>query len=271
MLRLLPRPDTLALFRYYPRGYWFNPNESAASQWAERYRRLVVRDHVGFVSQVYRSAGGSGALLDVGCGGGLLPGMLRERGVPAVGIDFSSEACSLAWRRHRVPAVTGDLASFPFGMGLFRVITMFHVLEHLPDPGAYLAAAHKLLGPDGRLVVQVPNAGSWQFRVLGKRWNGLDIPRHLNDFRAEDLRLILERNGFAVVREKHFSWRDNPAGLATSLAPALDPMARRLRGVPTGWIHLGVYFGLVVAAIPFALAESVFKRGSTIMLEARKR
>jgi len=40
---------------------------------------------------------------------------------------------------------------------------MYHVLEHLYDPVAYLDAAHSLLAPDGRLIVQVPNVASWQF------------------------------------------------------------------------------------------------------------
>ena len=59
----------------------------------------------------------------------------------------------------------------------------------------------------------------------------MDAPRHLTDFRARDLEALLAAAGFQVVRRKYFSLRDNPAGLATSLAPSLDPMARRVRGV----------------------------------------
>ncbi len=108
---------------------------------------------------------------------------------------------------------------------------MFHVLEHLYEPHAYMEAAHELLRPDGRLVIQVPNAASWQFLLLGENWSGLDVPRHLLTFRASDLEVLLDRCGFEAVRYKYFSLRDNPAGLATSLAPWLDPMARRVRGV----------------------------------------
>ena len=108
---------------------------------------------------------------------------------------------------------------------------MFHVMEHLYDPRAYLRAAHGLLAPDGRLVVQVPNAASWQARLLGRAWNGADIPRHLTNFRGRDLEKMIESAGFEVLRRKYFSLRDNPAGLASSLAPSLDPMARRVRRV----------------------------------------
>ena len=126
---------------------------------------------------------------------------------------------------------------------------MFHVLEHLYDPRAYLIIARQLLAPDGRLVVQVPNAASWQFRLLGDAWNGVDVPRHIFDFRAGDVEKLLESCGFEVVRRKYFSLRDNPAGLASSLAPSLDPMARRVRGnVESGPLRIAkdlLYLALV--------------------------
>ena len=136
-----------------------------------------------------------------------------------------------------------------------------------------LEAARKLLQPGGRLIVQVPNAACWQFLLFGQDWNGLDIPRHLMDFKEEDLVKVLEYTGFEVVRRKHFSLRDNPAGLATTLALGLDPMSRRIRRVPeTPTVKLMrdiAYFSLVLAAIPFTLLEAACRAGSTIMLEAR--
>jgi len=228
LLRLDPQPPPEELGDYYPNNYWFAPDQSAASRMEEAYRRLVLRDHVQFVSQALRSSTARGPLLDIGCGGGLFLGM-----------------------------------------------TMFHVMEHLYDPRAYLRAARELLAPDGRLVVQVPNAASWQARVLGPAWNGADVPRHLYDFRDRDLVKILEAAGFEVLRRKYFSLRDNPAGLASSLAPSLDPMARRVRRVSeSGRARLAkdlAYFALVVASLPFAAAEAAFNAGSTVMIEARPR
>ncbi len=271
LARLSPRPEPAQLDRFYPGNYWFDPAEDTASRWAERYRRLVLQDHVNFVVEAHRNASGSGPVLDVGCGGGLLPGMLRERGLPAMGLDSSQQACKIAWRRHHVPALQADLTNAPFPSESFSLITLFHVLEHLPDPGAYLDAARELLTPHGHLVVQVPNMDCWQFRLLGQRWNGLDIPRHLTDFRGADVGFFLEKHGFEVVRRKHFSLRDNPAGLATSLAPSLDPMARRIKGKPASLFHNAAYLALTAAALPFALLEAACGHGSSIMLEARKR
>ncbi len=275
LARLDPQPAGEELRRYYPQNYWFAPDESAASRLEEAYRRTVLRDHVRFVAQALGGVRARGRLLDVGCGGGLFLGMMRERGYAVVGLDFSHEAAAMAWKRQQAPAVCGDLANAPLRAGSFAAITMFHVLEHVPDPRAYLEAARELLAPDGRLVVQVPNAASWQFRLLGRRWNGVDVPRHLFDFRDRDVEKLLEACGMAVVRRKYFSLRDNPAGLASSVAPALDPMARRVRRVAeSARARLAkdlAYLALAAAALPFTLAEAGFRAGSTVMMEARKR
>lgn len=274
LLRLDPQPPAEELRLYYPRNYWFFPAEHPVSRLEEGYRRLVLRDHVRFVERALRRASAPGPVLDVGCGGGLLLSMLQERGFQVVGLDISPEAAGVAWKRQQVPAVCGTLDNAPFGPRSFRAITMFHVLEHLPDPRQFLLAAHRLLRDGGRLVVQVPNAASWQFRVLGRAWNGVDVPRHLFDFRDCDLEKLVASCGFAVVRRKYFSLRDNPAGLASSLAPVLDPMARRVRGIPeSGAVRLLkdlIYLALVFASLPFTLAEAGCHAGSTVMIDARK-
>ncbi len=274
-MRMSPRPEPSRLRRYYPPNYWHVPEQDAASQWEERYRRFVLRDHLAFVEKAIRDSGAEGLLLDVGCGGGLFLRMMRDRGYRGIGLDFSLAAAGVAWERNRVPAVCATLSGAPFAEGGCAAITMFHVLEHLYDPATYLKAAHRLLHTDGRLIVQVPNAACWQFLLLGGNWSGLDVPRHLLDFRARDLEILLDRCGFEVVRTKHFSWRDNPTGLATSLAPWLDPMARQVRGVAeTSRQKLGkdlLYFGLTLASIPFTLFEAACRAGATVMMEARKK
>jgi len=274
LIRLDPQPTPDELRQYYPENYWFAPDRSVVARLEEMYRRTVLRGHVRFVARALRGSPARGPLLDVGCGGGLFLAMMRQRGFRVVGLDNSREAAAVAWRYHQVPAVVADLERAPFCPGTFAGIAMSHVLEHLPDPCLYLSAAHRLLAPEGRLVIFVPNAASLQFALLGKRWNGLDVPRHLYDYRDRDVQRILENMGFAVVRRSYFSLRDNPAGLATSLAPGLDPMARRVRKAPEGSAaRLAkdlAHFALVAAALPFTLAEAALGAGSTVMMEARR-
>ncbi|HLG96343.1 MAG TPA: class I SAM-dependent methyltransferase [Bryobacteraceae bacterium] len=275
LIRLDPCPSPDELRGYYPDEYWFAPSQDAASQLEEAYRRFVLRDHFRFVWEAVQHASGSGLLLDVGCGGGLLLRLLQERGVRVAGLETSQAAASAAWRHNGVRVICGDLDRAPFARGSCSVLTLFHVVEHLSDPVSYLTAARELLANTGRLIVQVPNASCWQFRLLGANWNGIDVPRHLVDYRERDLERLLDGCGFTVVRRKHFSLRDNPAGFASSIAPYLDPMARRVRKTrETAGAKLAkdlMYFALVVAALPFTVAEAACGAGSTIMVEARKK
>jgi SAM-dependent methyltransferase len=275
LMRLEPQPEPAELSRYYPRSYWYAPGEHAAERLEEAYRRLVLRDHVRFVERAIEDAGESGPVVDVGCGGGLFLRMLAERGRQVIGVDLSPEAARVAWAVNGVPTVAGRFVDTPLPPESCAVITMFHLLEHLYDPAGYLDAAHRALKPGGRLVVQVPNASSWQFLLFGNRWNGVDVPRHLFHFRRTDVEILLRDCGFEPVRWKYFSLRDNPAGLATTIAPSLDPMARRVRGVAETprarlWKDM-LYAALVGACIPFTLVEAACRAGSTVMVEARKK
>jgi SAM-dependent methyltransferase len=290
LIRLHPQPDPAKLPSYYPQDYWFTPSDATADRLEQLYRRLVLGDHVRFAHRAIVESKASGTVLDVGCGGGLFLRLLADRFKseksgrgrgdaaapgPFVGLDFSLDAANAAWKHSGVPVTCGTLTSAPLAAGSCAAVTMFHVLEHLYDPPNYIEAAHKLLKADGRLIVQVPNAACWQFLLFGERWNGVDVPRHLIDFKASDLDKLLDACGFEVIRHKYFSLRDNPAGLATTLAVHLDPMSRRLRHVEESnrmrLIKDLVYAGLMVASIPFTVLEAACRAGSTIMIEARKK
>lgn len=274
LIRLYPRPAPAEMRRYYPESYWYVSEETAADRLEEAYRRFVLNDHLEFVRRALRDSKETGLVLDVGCGGGLFLRMLRERGARVVGLDVSVRAAAAAWKRHGLPVACGTLEYAPLAPESCAAVTLFHVLEHLWDPQVHLESAHALLRPAGRLIVQVPNAACWQFLLFGENWSGIDIPRHLVNYRARDLETLLTSCGFQIVRRKYFSLRDNPAGLATTLAPWLDPMARRVRGVketPTRRLLKDLlYFALVFAAVPPTLLGAACQAGSTIMVEARK-
>jgi len=276
LIRLHPQPRPGELRDYYPPAYWFVPGTTVADRLEQWFRRLVLRDHLRFVERALNESEAPGMVLDVGCGDGLFLEMLAERGRPNIaGLDFSLDAATAAWTRAGVPVVCGTLSRAPFAPGSCAAVTMFHVLQHLYQPAGYLDAARQLLAPEGRLIVQVPNVACWQFLLLGEHWNGIDVPRHLIDFRLADLEALLDNCGFEVLRRKHFSQRDNPAGMASSLAPRLDPMARRLlHAAETTGARLwkdAIFLALAAASLPFTWLEAACRAGSTVMVEARKK
>jgi SAM-dependent methyltransferase len=272
LMRIDPRPADAEMHKYYPDRYW--AYGTTRHGFTGLYRRFVLRDHRRFIDKTIRALEIPKArILDLGCGAGDLLAALRKRGHSAIGMDIAHSALRSAAELN-VPGVLGSYRQPPYRDGSFDLVMMFHVLEHIPDPDAAIKGARQMLRPNGRLLIQVPNADCMQFNILGKFWMGLDCPRHLYDYRRQDLENLLARNGFAVLRRKYFSWRDNAPCLATSLAPWLDPMARRVRRPKRNRLLrlIGdfLYFGLTMACWPFAIFESIFRRGATIMVDAEK-
>ena len=269
LIRLDPMPSAVEIASFYPEDYWWEPDASASGWLAEIYRQFVLLDHVHFVTH---DIDRDGLILDVGCGGGSLVHALRGRALKAFGLDVVAGATRSAHARYDVSAVQGLVHEAPFPPGIFSTITLCHVLEHVPDPIALLEDVGRMLRPGGKLFVQVPNAACWQFLLLGSRWSGVDAPRHLFHFRSSDLEQLLDATGFDVQRRKFFSLRDNPAGLAASIAPGLDPAIRHVRGQKesTGKRLLKdlTFFLLTVAATPFTLLEAAGAAGSTVMVES---
>ncbi len=281
--RLLFQPETpellASLESFYPSGYWWK-EEGGLGRWERRYREWVVRhDHVGWLKSVFQSPQGT-RLLDIGCGGGGFVKMAREVGFDAFGLERSPEAAALAEQAAPGHIFTGTEEALAERSEVFDALTLFHVLEHVPEPFRYLKRLRKLLRPSGMIFVQVPNRESLQARLFGARWYGLDCPRHLYNFSMFSVLHLLGRAGYRILSVQHYSLRDNAAAFVSSLFPRLDPMSRRVRqrargggasrnglSVTAGQILGGaVYFPLVLLAQPFALLEAKLGRGGTIKI-----
>ncbi len=179
----------------------------------------------------------------------------------------------MAKKQYDLDVRQGDMTSNAWKGHRFDFITMFHVIEHLTDPlkAFGFAAAH--LKPGGNLIIQVPNIDSIQARLFGATWHGLDVPRHIINFTGTGLRRLLKDAGFDGEVVSRFSLRDNPAAIASSLFPKLDPIGRRGRKLKSGALSGAAaeltYFALTLAALPFALLESMLGRSGTLWLQAR--
>jgi SAM-dependent methyltransferase len=278
-----PIPEITRLASFYPEEYWWTDAGGGKStitrlfQRLERsYREFVASDHVRFVERCARDrASARRQLLDIGFGSGTFLELAARSGFAVHGMDVSATAVRLVRERSGLDVRQGDIGSDSWPGLRFDFVTMFHVLEHLTDPARGIGYAASLLKPDGSLIVQVPNIASLQARVFGLRWYGFDVPRHVINFSPQALGLLLDRAGLRIERVARFSLRDDPAALASSLVPALDPMRRKQR-------HAGkralveaaaevVYFALVLGALgPAALAGAV-GRGATIWVQAQKK
>ena len=195
MIRLHPQPTSLELQRVLSNRILVSSETDTVDRMEQWYRRFVLRDHLHFVERALRESEAKGHCADAGCGGGLFLQMLAERGATSdvvAGLDFSMDAAHAAWWRAGVPAVCATLRR----RRSRRQLRRGHDVPRPGTPlrsGSYLRAAHELLAPEGRLIIQVPNAACWQFLLLGERWTGIDVPRHLIDFRASDFDRLLDK------------------------------------------------------------------------------
>ena len=272
-----PLPGDAEISGFYPTQYWWKASSGVLKALEGIYRKVALRDHVAFISHATR--GSDPQLLDVGCGSGTLLGLLKQRGFQVRGFDSSVEAASIAKAESDIDVVVGSrLQDAGFADASFDVVTLFHVMEHVTDPRNVLSEVHRILRPSGRLVLQVPNIESWQFRLFGVRWYGLDVPRHVINYSNTAMRRLLEQSGFKISRTRHFNLRDNAPALASSLFPSLDPVSRGVRQrrrsltepALLAWLKHALYLSVVVAAQPFAIAESLAGKGATVMIEAEK-
>jgi SAM-dependent methyltransferase len=183
-----------------------------------------------------------GAVVDYGCGNGSFLTFAAEV-LPDVrwfGYEVGAKRTVKTILDGRVTFIEGTLDDLLALLPPCRLLSMNHVIEHLPDPSLALSALSQKLLPGGVLVGQTPASGSWEQRLFGTRWSGYHAPRHTVVFSRRGLRECLTRLGFRHIRiDPAF----NPAGLAVSLASvAASAPARGIsrQGLPwLGWLGAG--------------------------------
>jgi 2-polyprenyl-3-methyl-5-hydroxy-6-metoxy-1,4-benzoquinol methylase len=166
----LDKPPT-DLWRYYQPEYYAIPS-------LERLQKVADKDR-NKIDTVLRFATG-GRLLEVGPAFGVFAWQAKQAGFVVDVIEMNSRCCEYLHGTLGVNVTQSD--NPPVAMEALpqhEVIAIWHVLEHLPDPVAFLRAAAANLKPGGVLVIAMPNPDAWQFKVMGRRWPHLDAPRHL--------------------------------------------------------------------------------------------
>lgn len=159
-------------------------------------------------------------VLDVGCGGGFLSNPLAEAGHETVGLDLSRGALAVA-RRHdgtgRVRYLAADALRLPFPDSSFDAVCAMDFLEHIPDPGVFLAEAARVLKPGGRFFFHTFNRNpvSHLVAIKGVEWTVRNTPRHMHVIemfiKPRELAALCAGRGLAVrelrgVRPRVLCW-----------------------------------------------------------------
>jgi len=258
-----PVPEDLK--RFYGPAYHGQRHGSTAGFCARRRMRILA--------QLFGKTG-AGRLLDVGCGDGTFLLAAQARGWKVAGTEMNPELA-----RANGLTVHSSFDQLPAD-ARFDCITFWHVLEHLIDPRAAIAAATERLSPSGRLVVAVPNSEGWQASLFGKHWLHLDVPRHVTHFTERGLLHVLTAAGFKSERRWHQELEYDLMGWAQSALNAATPapnvffhwLAGKPRSASRSLEAANIVAGtvLTVLAVPLVLVSTALKRGGTIIVAAKR-
>ncbi|MBI4232826.1 MAG: class I SAM-dependent methyltransferase [Chloroflexi bacterium] len=212
---------------------------------AEVHRQRTERETFARrIAAIEARLGGRGRLLDVGCGLGEFLAVARGHGWEGEGIEPSEFAAQSARERHRLNVHTGTLDSVPLRAGSYDVVTLYDVIEHIPEPRPFLSRVFQLLRAGGLLHLVTPNIDSPSARLLGKRWYHLKPREHLHYFSRETVARLLTEATFQTLAVR-------PTLDVVTVAYVLD----RLRAYNThlfGWL-LGLSLRLGGAGFQFSL------------------
>ncbi|OHA08644.1 MAG: hypothetical protein A3A44_02555 [Candidatus Sungbacteria bacterium RIFCSPLOWO2_01_FULL_60_25] len=157
-----------------------------------------------------------GTLLDVGAATGFFLKIARERGWRVAGLEVSSYAVSEA-RRSGLGVVEGTLESSPWQGPTFDAITLFDVIEHVPDPRRTLARAFAILRPGGAVAINTPDTGSFWGRAFGRHWHAYCPPEHLSYFNQRNIQTLARECGFETLSVTKIGKRFTPAYIFSML------------------------------------------------------
>lgn len=196
-----PRCRGTQLEEVYSDGYFENTDSEALGY--SSYTRDVdayVRTFRRKVPLISCHAAGP-RLLDIGCAAGAFLVAMREKGYEPHGLELAPAMVRHAREHFGLHEVhQGTLATAPFPKASFDVITMFDVLEHVPDPVGVLQQAREFLRPGGILVLQTQDLTSWLPRVVGSRWHHFKQVEHIFHFNPRTIAEVLTRAGFRIRR-----------------------------------------------------------------------
>jgi SAM-dependent methyltransferase len=141
---------------------------------------------------------GGGRLLDIGAAGGAFVAEAAARGFDASGIEPVPSFARAARERLGVDVRDGTIEQTELGDARYDAITMWHVLEHVPDPIPSLRRIALALRPGGLLALEVPNAASAVALHMGAGWTSLEPDVHVNQFGPTSLRIALTAVGLQL-------------------------------------------------------------------------
>jgi 2-polyprenyl-3-methyl-5-hydroxy-6-metoxy-1,4-benzoquinol methylase len=191
-------PDAASISPYYKSEEYISHTDTSKGLINRLYQSVRKRTLKQKRKLIEKTTGiKKGALLDVGSGTGAFVQHMQQHGWNVTGLEPDGDARKVAKESNGVELT--DISRFyQLPAGSFDAITLWHVLEHVHELHAYVQQLTKLLKPNGRLFIALPNYTAKDAAVYKGYWAAYDVPRHLYHFSPAAVKVLMEKNGLQL-------------------------------------------------------------------------
>lgn len=197
LLETLPQPKPEDLPKYYKSEHYISHTDSKRNL-LEKVYHIVRKRSLKFKLKLVNSFSSEGKhLLDIGCGTGDFLQTAQKDGWQVTGVEPDNQARQIA--NSKTNNAVFDIKHLEtLQENSFDVITLWHVLEHLPQLETHIKLLQYLLKPNGTLVIAVPNYNSFDAQYYKEFWAAYDVPRHLWHFSKSSISKLFAKEGMKV-------------------------------------------------------------------------
>lgn len=201
-------PDALHIGPYYQSADYVSHSDTKEGLINRLYhfaRKITLQSKQKLVQKVTGMR--HGAILDYGAGTGAFSNAMKEAAWTVTALEPDDTARENALRNYNLQLKPStELQQLP--LSSFDAITLWHVLEHVHDLHGTLQHFERILKPNGRLLIAVPNYTSYDAQHYHQFWAAYDVPRHLYHFSPRSMQVLMESKGF-VVEKTYPMWFDS--------------------------------------------------------------
>ena len=191
-----PKPEEKNLAKYYESDDYISHTDGKRSLFEIGYhfvKSIALNSKRNLINNLHPS---KGKLLDIGAGTGDFLVVAKQNGWSITGVEPSEKAKSIAIKKGlSFVENTNSLDDHSFDL-----ISMWHVLEHVPNLEDQIKELKRLLKPNGTILIAVPNFNSFDAKHYGAFWAAYDVPRHLWHFSKTAIRKLFEKENLELKK-----------------------------------------------------------------------
>ncbi len=198
-LETQPQPALDKLPNYYESEDYISHTDAKRNAFEKIYhlvRQFSLKSKLKLINSFSND---TKALLDIGCGTGDFLKTAQNNNWTVTGIEPNEQARTIANQKTK-NAVFNTEKLKSLNENSFDVITLWHVLEHLPNLEEHVTLFKKLLKPNGTLIIAVPNYKSYDAQHYGEFWAAYDVPRHLWHFNKGSISKLMAKVSLNVKK-----------------------------------------------------------------------